>query len=463
MAISDIRHKKIALFLGDLILLVVSAYLSLKIRFLFYDDVASSAVLMEKYTRTIPFSLFIYAINFYLFDLYNIDYKFSSTSFLSRFLIVVFSSSIVLAVLFYLFIPWKFGRGIYVINIFLVFIFTYLWRLLFQFIFSASSRPRTIGIVGAGESGKMIYDVLLHRSNYAIKGFFDDDPVKMGHMIGSHNVLGDSEAMIEIAKRGELDAIILAVTHEKSPQLIRCLVDCKMSGIEVYNMPTFYEDVTGKIPVIHLEDGWFVYTTFQGLKRGIYKTRIKRILDVAFSLVCIVMTAPLIIITAIAIKLGTAGPILFRQHRVGLNGKVFEIFKFRSMKDNAELNGAVWAEENDPRITRIGRIIRKLRVDEIPQIWNVLKGDMSFIGPRPERPEFVEKLNEEIPYYQLRHAIKPGITGWAQVNYRYGASKEDALEKLQYDIYYIKNMSAFLDLHILLRTLRVVFFQFGAR
>jgi len=189
----------------------------------------------------------------------------------------------------------------------------------------------------------------------------------------------------------------------------------------------------------------------------------KRLLDIALSLIGLVLTLPVSMITALAIKLDSAGPILYRQSRIGMNGEVYELLKFRSMRVDAELNGAVWAQENDPRVTRVGGILRKLRIDEIPQMWNVLKGEMSFIGPRPERPEFVCTLNEEVPYYSLRHSIKPGITGWAQINYPYGASRQDALEKLQYDLFYIKNLTIVLELDIILRTIGVVLFGKGAR
>ena len=236
-----------------------------------------------------------------------------------------------------------------------------------------------------------------------------------------------------------------------------------MKGVEVYDMPRLYERLTGRIPVTHLSDRWLLYTPFQGINRNLYTLHIKRLLDIGLSLILLVVSLPIAVITALLIRLDSPGPVLYRQSRVGMNGKVYELLKFRSMRVGAEADGAVWAQENDPRTTRVGSIIRKLRIDEIPQIWNVLKGDMSFIGPRPERPEFVDMLHEEVPYYSLRHSIKPGITGWAQINYPYGASKEDALEKLQYDLYYIKNLTFVLDLDIILRTIGVVLFGSGAR
>jgi exopolysaccharide biosynthesis polyprenyl glycosylphosphotransferase len=205
-------------------------------------------------------------------------------------------------------------------------------------------------------------------------------------------------------------------------------------------------------------------TPLEGARQSLYATHIKRIMDIILSSIGLVTASPIIVLTALAIKLDSKGSVLYKQKRIGLNETEFELLKFRSMSVDAEADEQpVWAKENDPRTTRVGRIIRKTRIDEIPQMWNVLKGEMSFIGPRPERPEFVGKLEEDIPYYFFRHAVKPGITGWAQINYRYGASREDAAEKLQYDLFYIKNLSAFLDLRILMKTVEVVLFGKGAR
>jgi len=249
----------------------------------------------------------------------------------------------------------------------------------------------------------------------------------------------------------------------KNKLLLRNVLNCKLNGIDIYNAPAFYEYILGKIQVECLNDEWFINIPISGVKRSIYNTKIKRFIGLTLSLIGLVISLPITFAVAIVIKLSSQGPAFYKQKRVGLNGEVFNLIKFRSMVANAEENGAVWAKKEDERITSVGKVIRKLRIDEIPQLWNVLKGDMNFFGPRPERPEFVKILNEKIPYYSFRHIVKPGITGWAQVNYPYGASEKDALEKLKYDLFYIKNVSLFLDFHILLRTIRVVFFGKGAR
>jgi exopolysaccharide biosynthesis polyprenyl glycosylphosphotransferase len=235
----------------------------------------------------------------------------------------------------------------------------------------------------------------------------------------------------------------------------------RASGTSVYNLTAMYEEFQSKVPVLHLKHGWFFNSSGFYLLRNATGLKIKRLLDLVFSIVLLLLTLPITLIVAILIKLDSPGPVFYAQPRYGLNSSIFEILKFRSMIADAERDGARWAEANDPRITRVGQVIRKMRIDEIPQLWNVMKGEMSFIGPRPERPEFIAKLEKEIPYYELRHLIKPGITGWAQVMYPYGSSVEDARQKLQYDLYYIKNYTLLLDFVILLRTLRIIIWQKG--
>jgi sugar transferase (PEP-CTERM system associated) len=238
------------------------------------------------------------------------------------------------------------------------------------------------------------------------------------------------------------------------------LLECRLRGIAVEDWPTFYEKATGKILVTELRPSWLIFS--DGFVKTARTEIIKRLFDVTLASAGLILASPLMALAAIAIKLESPGPVLYRQPRSGQNGCVFILNKFRSMRRDAEQGtGAVWAQEADPRVTRVGAILRRTRLDELPQLINVLLGHMSFIGPRPERPEFVQSLQKEIPYYLKRLSVKPGLTGWAQVKYRYGASIEDSLEKLQYDLYYIKNLSLFLDLLILLNTVQVVLFARG--
>jgi sugar transferase (PEP-CTERM system associated) len=239
---------------------------------------------------------------------------------------------------------------------------------------------------------------------------------------------------------------------EVSEQLMRA----RLNGLMVYDLADFYERLWLKIPVYYLRDGWFVFSQGFQLQHFPLGLQLKRILDVIFALLLVILTSPLMLLLLILVRLESRGSAIYRQIRAGENEKPFTILKFRTMRDDAEKNGAQWAVQNDNRITSVGNFLRTTRLDELPQLFNVLRGDMSFVGPRPERPEFNRNLEKEIPYFSLRHLVKPGITGWAQVNYRYGASIEDAKQKLQYDLYYIKNYSLWLDLIIVLRTIRVV-------
>lgn len=254
---------------------------------------------------------------------------------------------------------------------------------------------------------------------------------------------------------------VIATEHEFSDKDISVLMKLRASGASVHNLTAIYEEYQSKVPILHLKHGWFINSSGFYLLQNATGLKIKRLLDLLFSVFLLVLTLPLTLLVALLIKLDSPGPVFYAQSRYGLNSRQFQVLKFRSMIADAEKDGARWAETDDPRITRVGRIIRKMRIDEIPQLWNVMKGDMSFIGPRPERPEFISMLEKEIPFYELRHLIKPGITGWAQVMYPYGSSIEDAIQKLQYDLYYIKNYTVLLDFVILMKTLRIIIWQKG--
>jgi sugar transferase (PEP-CTERM system associated) len=283
-------------------------------------------------------------------------------------------------------------------------------------------------------------------------------------------ILQIEEPLIELCNRARIDEIVVALderrrNRDQSAGLpLDELLECRLSGIEVCDVQAFIEREAGKLDIELLQPSWMVFS--DGFVRGSWRTASKRAFDLAASLGLLVVTWPIMLLAALAIWIesGFKGPILYRQLRVGLDNRYFEVTKFRSMRTDAEIDGqAVWASENDPRITRVGRILRRTRIDELPQILNVIRGDMSFVGPRPERPEFVGDLEQKIPYYAHRHRIKPGLTGWAQLCYPYGASLEDAREKLQYDLYYLKNHSILLDLIILIQTVDVVLVGDGAR
>jgi sugar transferase (PEP-CTERM system associated) len=274
-------------------------------------------------------------------------------------------------------------------------------------------------------------------------------------------IVGDYTEIFAIAKKDQVDRIVVALDERRGKFPVDQLLSCRMKGIKVDDGVAFTEQLAGKLSVENLRPSALIFS--DGFKRTATFKRVKKYTDLLVSVLGLIIFFPVCLLIALAIKLDSRGPIFYRQERKGEDGKIFRLLKFRSMSTDAEASGPVWASVGDKRITRVGRVIRKLRLDEIPQMINVLKGDMSFVGPRPERPFFVEQLKKEIPFYSHREVVKPGITGWAQIRYAYGASKEDALEKLKYDLYYIKHMSPVFDLEIIFETAKIVLVGKGAR
>lgn len=323
---------------------------------------------------------------------------------------------------------------------------------------------RSAVVVGGGWAGRTVIDCTLHEPRLRIKvaGIIDDDPLKKNVLYKGIPVLGTGQKLLEAVEQSGATLVVVAITHAQNAELIRDLLKLKMRGIEVLDMPEFCEQATGQIPIMNVEDAWFLSSGGFDLLHRTYLQRVKRVVDVLISLAGLLLSLPLLCVVALLVKLDSRGPVFYLQDRAGRNEKPFHLIKFRTMREDAERGtGPVWASERDYRITRVGRVLRLTRLDEIPQFVNVLRGDMSFIGPRPERPFFVERLKREIPYYALRFSVKPGLTGWAQVQFRYGASVEDAMEKLKYDLYYIKHMSFTLDLWIAFKTLKVILFAQG--
>ncbi len=302
-------------------------------------------------------------------------------------------------------------------------------------------------IVGSGQLAALVANHL-QRSPFA--GF------RFLGMVDPTN--GETMRLIE---KERPEKVIVAMEDRRGHLPTEALLTLKAEGVDVLDALSFYERLTGKISLEHLKPSWLLFG--EGFRRGVSIRAAQRSLDLILSTVGLVLSLPLLLFVPLLIRLDSSGPVFYRQERMGRGGRVFQLLKFRTMRPDAEGNGPVWAIEDDPRVTRVGRFLRKWRLDEVPQMINVLRGEMSFVGPRPERPVFVRLLSEKIPYYPLRHSVRPGITGWAQVRYRYGASVEDAAEKLKYDLYYVKNSSLFLDLSILFQTARVVLLAEGSR
>src|SRR5437660_6453387 len=301
-------------------------------------------------------------------------------------------------------------------------------------------------VVGTGPIARVLAELApISARPFSIIGFIDDDPAASDLIPEGHALLGKTTDLSAIVEELHPDLIVVAQMDRRGHFPAQPLLECRLRGIAVEDWPTFYEKATGKILVTELRPSWLIFS--DGFVKTARTEIIKRLFDVTLAFVGLVLATPFMALAAIAIKVESAGSVLYRQPRSGQNGCVFILNKFRSMRQDAEEGtGPVWAQQSDTRVTRVGALLRRTRLDELPQLLNVLLGHMSFIGPRPERPEFVHALQKEIPYYMKRLSMKPGITGWAQVKYRYGASVEDSLEKLQYDLYYIKNLSLFLDL-----------------
>jgi exopolysaccharide biosynthesis polyprenyl glycosylphosphotransferase len=342
------------------------------------------------------------------------------------------------------------------------------WRVLYATIVSQPTFQRCLLIVGAGRSGAELARELAGTpqrgnpyagSGYRVVGFVDDNPTRDGSEVEGLPVLGNRHDLRLLVQEHEVDTLVVAITHTPQihPGLFQALLDCREQGIHLEPMTSLYERLTGKVPVEHAGRNLHVVLPLSESATQRVFSFVKRAFDLlaaSLGLIVLAVFAPLVALTN---ALASPGALFYRQNRVGKGGRPFQLLKFRSMVPHAETGrGPVWASENDSRVTPVGWLLRKIRLDELPQVWNILKGDMSLIGPRPERPEFVSELVEKIPFYQARHAVRPGITGWAQVRYRYGSSVQDALVKLQYDLYYIKHQSLYLELSILVKTVAVV-------
>jgi sugar transferase (PEP-CTERM system associated) len=408
----------------------------------------------------------IVVVSFYYSDLYAIDQTLSIRELLLRFMSGIGLACIVMGMISYP-IP-RFGKTIYASQMAVVVLSLCAWRVGFMRVIEKARIHARVLVVGLETIGKLVAEELLRQKKLGMEvvGFVGHSDGQLTLSYGnpvrvSLPVYGTS-SLITLFEQKKVDRILLASAEGCPVALGRELVELRARGIAIEDCHSFYERLVSKIAIADLAPQWIVRS--KGFRRDRLIMFTKRLVDVLVAAIGLLVSAPITVLTALAIKLDSPGTILYRQERMGRNDQIFTIYKFRSMLEGAEVDaGPVWAAKDDPRVTRVGKVIRKLRIDEIPQMINVLKGQMSLVGPRPERPFFVHTLNEKIPYYSLRHSIKPGITGWAQICYPYGDSEQDAVEKLQYDLYYIKNMSVLFDLQILFESLKVVLLGRGAR
>ena len=397
------------------------------------------------------------------FGLYSSDAPVNSGERIARVLASFVGGLLVLSLVFYLIPEFEVGRGVFAISWLLAMVGVFAVRSIFLRWRKVEALCRRVLVVGTGKWAKPLDGLEGAPSGrqFRIVGFV---PVpKIESVVDPRRILKVGSSLRETIKEYSIDEIVIAVGDREGNRLpYQDLIDCKQAGVEVTDLPTFYEREQGRLRIDWLSAGWLVFG--EGFRSNRPDRIARSVFDVAIGLLLLLFTFPIMLVTALAIFLEDGGPILYRQTRVGMLGKSFDILKFRSMRTDAEKDSqAVWAQVGDQRITRVGRIIRRLRIDELPQIFNVLRGEMSVVGPRPERPTFVDELLTVIPFYSVRHSVKPGITGWAQVRYPYAASVKDAADKLEYDLYYVKNRSLFLDMLIGIETVGVVVWGNGVR
>ena len=388
-----------------------------------------------------------------------------STRFFAVFIRAILSlglTFILLSVLFYVWPSLSVWRRTLFIALPVSLMGVFLLRYLFLRLIDTDLIARRVLVLGTGAHAAEIEGLEGSSESCGMKcvGFLDVEGT--APRVSNARVIAKSESLPALCYDRQVNEIVVAVQERRGMLPVEDLLDCKLSGIAIYDFMTFMERETGRCDLSGLRPSWFIFA--EGFSGGAVQHAVKRGLDVVLSLFLLIVSLPLMGATALAIRIESAGPVFYRQERIGLKGESFTIIKFRSMAVDAESGGvAIWATRNDPRITAVGQVIRKLRIDELPQILNVLQGDMSFVGPRPERPEFVEQLTEAFPYYSERHRVKPGITGWAQLHYVYSDSIQGGLTKLQYDLYYIRHYSLLLDLFIVMQTVRVILWPTGSR
>lgn len=395
-------------------------------------------------------------LGFYYSDLYDLQRNRGEVY--VRLLFVLGGLSLLLAAATYMFPELIIGHNVFSVGLVLLTAGLLAWRWTFDWLLEKPFLRERVYVLGTGERARRLIDTLRTRPELGMEVVGWAGALSNGSL--SRESLGSK--LVELEEKDRVDRIIVALEDRRSLMPVRELLELRLRGIKVEDATALLEKVSGKIEVDQLYPSWLIFSEGFRMSPAFLLTR--RFISILLSLALLVIVLPLIPLIALAIRLTSPGPVLYRQKRVGQFGRVFYCYKFRTMRPDAEADvGPTWAGDNDPRITSVGRFLRKTRLDEIPQLWNVLRGDMGFVGPRPERPEFVEQLAAKIPYYHLRHVVRPGITGWAQINYHYGASVEESKEKLRYDLYYIKNLSLSLDLYIVAQTVKTVLLGRGSR
>ena len=455
--------RPIVLILGETCLLLGAVILGIYVR------LGSEAWWLLQFEAGWPKALLIVAVcqvTLHYSDLYDLRGVTGVRDLTVRLTSALGTTSLILAVLYYLAPDWIIGRGVFVISVVFMITFVILWRAAFAWLTRRVSPRERLLLVGTNTAAVDLARELFARRQELgvdIVGFVDPDPSRIGAPVINPGVVGAIDDIPSLVSRLNVDRVVVSLSDARGKLPMNRLLDIRFSnGVTFDHLASVYEEYTGKIAVENLRPSWLIFS------EGFRKTRLlmaaKRALDIVFAVIGLLIGLPIMVVVGAIVKCTSRGPMFYHQTRVGLHGHEFTVHKFRTMREDAEqATGPVWSTANDSRVTAVGGFLRRTRLDEMPQLWNVLKGEMSFVGPRPERPGFVRELTEKIPFYGQRHVLKPGVTGWAQIRYTYGASVEDAVEKLQYDLYYIKNLSIALDFVILLETLKTVIMRRGAR
>jgi len=402
--------------------------------------------------------------SFYLLDLYDFVVMHDRRELVLRLLQALGLAWVALALIFYLVPAAMIGRGVSLISLPLALMLMVGWRVAIHWVLGHPDLGERILIVGSGDIAIEIARETLDRpdAGFRVVGFVDNDPALVGKSLINPKVIGLTSELATLVRRENIDRLVVAIGDRRGQFPTQELLRLSLSGdVSIEESASFYERLTGRVLLDMIRPSWLIFSS-RGRRARINELA-RTIMHRAVALLGAVLSLPIVIVTAILIKIESRGPILYKQERMGKNGRVFTLMKFRSMRTDAEKDGPVWAKTADERMTRVGSVIRKIRVDEIPQFWNILRGDMNFVGPRPERPHFIAQLAQEIEYYEQRHLIAPGLTGWAQIKYPYGASIEDARQKLEYDLYYIKNQSITLDATIMFETIKTILLGRGGR
>lgn len=443
------RNSHFLIFIGDILLIPLSFILGFYLRFGTFKDLPDTLPFFSLLLITLG-----YVIVLFFFNQYALRKKYLNLNALLSWFLGILTAAVIVSFLNYGLFLNPIGRGIFTYANIGILILAYLWRLLFHHLLKYIFHPKRVVIIGGGERGLEIFKVLQrHATDFECAGYLDTEPGKDssdGEMLPEY--FGKYEDLLSICVREKIGMVISALPDKEGLDLGPLLMDARLKGLEVSYMLDLYQGLEGRIPIDLVTENWFLKARGFDWSETSTMFKVKRLMDVMIACLILLIFFPLCLLIALLIKLTSRGPVFYRQERVGQNDRLFFVYKFRSMVDKAEENGAVWAQENDTRVTRLGRILRKLHLDELPQLINVFKGDMSIVGARPERPVFVEEFKNKIPYYSLRHFLRPGLTGWAQVNYPYASSIEASREKLEYDLYYVYHMNLLFDLRILFKT-----------